>query len=586
MGKAVFLTVKTLLLVLLTSNLYGQSGNISKILSDIESFRAAEDKNSLNQKLVEAAFYYWDHQDIAQATKLLEESATISAEIGNKHAEANAYHNLGLISAEQQNFPSSIELQKKAVSIKKAQGDERLLANYQLNLGSTYMEAGQAQNAINALENSLALSKKLNITNIKTDSYLMLSKVYELQGNKEKALEYFKLYNQQYDVEGQQFVAELKDDYKETEAKLQAEKRQKEAEITAQQKALQIAEIQKKAAETEMLAQQKEAELVRKENQLQQVEIEASRKIIIFIIGISILILVFVVFMIRANSKTKAINRQLEKQKDEISKKNTDLSQAYSSIQASINYAERIQQASLPELSVIGAAFDDMFIYFNPRDIVSGDFYWFAQIRDIENGHVKKVLAAVDCTGHGVPGAFMSLVGNSALNQIVNERKLTDPSIILSVLNERVVQMLKQEQGKNRDGMDMALIVIDETTKEISFAGAKNPFYFVKEGQLNIIKGSKKAIGGNVYKGSVYENHTIKIDAPMECYIFSDGYQDQFGGEKQSRFMSKRLKQLITDIHDKPMKKQHDFFEETFNNWKGEQKQVDDILVIGFKVSP
>ncbi len=594
MRRLITLVSKLFLLILLIPlSVWGQTGNIAQILNDIESLRASGDKNKLNQKLVEAAFYYWDTQNKSEAIKLLEESAQISTEIGNQHGIANAYHNLGMIKSEQQNFDKSIEYQKKAIGIKEAQGDKRSLANYQLSLGGTYMETGQIQNAIAALEKSLALGKELNISNIKTDSYLTLSKAYEAQGNKEKALEYFKLYNEKYDEEGQIFVSELKDEYQEKQAQLQAEKRQKEAELTAKQAELQLTELQKKEAEAEVRAQQKEAELAKKVNQLQQAEIEAGRKIIGFAIGTVVLILIFVVFIIRANSKMKFANQKLELQKTEISaqrdaigEKNTELNKAYTSIQASINYAERIQQASLPDISVIGASFDDFFIFFKPRDVVSGDFYWFAQIRDIENGHVKKVLAAVDCTGHGVPGAFMSLVGNSAISQIVNEKKIADPAIILSVLNERVIQMLKQEKGMNQDGMDMALVVVDETAKTIEFSGAKNPFYFVKDAELHTIKGSRKPIGGKAYQGSIYEKHIFEIDAPMSCYVFSDGFQDQFGGPDQSRFMTKRLKALIEENHDKPMRLQREVFESTFNRWKGKEKQVDDVLMIGFKVSP
>ncbi len=567
--------------------------NIDQTLRDIERLRSEDNKNQLTQKLVEAAYYYWDNQNKAEAIKLLEESAEVSAAIGNDNGVANAYHNIGVIKAEQGQFASSIDYQQRAVAIKEQQGDKRMLANYTLNLGSTYFKAGQLPQAIEALERSLALGKELNIAHIKTDSYLTLSEVYEKQGNKEKALEYFKLYNEKYDEEGQQFVAELENEYEAKQAQLQAEKRKKEQELVAKQQELQIAELQKKEAEAAARAKEREVELLNKTKELQQAELEAGRRVLAFAVVFVVFVLVFGVFMIRANRKMKFANKKLELQKkaiseqrDAIEEKNGELNKAYSSIQSSITYAERIQQASLPEYEAIASAFHDLFIFFKPRDVVSGDFYWFAQVRDPATGNVKKVLAAIDCTGHGVPGAFMSLVGNSALNQIVNERRIVDPAIILSVLNERIIQMLKQETRKNQDGMDMALVVVDDKAGTLEFAGAKNPLFFMKNGELHTIKGSRKPIGGKMYQGATYEKHLFEIDAPMTCYIFSDGYQDQFSDENDSRFMTKRLKNLIKEHHTLPMKDQHTLFAETFTNWKGGYKQVDDVLVIGFKVTP
>ncbi len=579
------------LAALLSLPAYAQS--IETLRTEIEQLRAANDQNKLNQKLVEAAFYYWDAQNTAEALALLEESARVSSEIGNQHGIANAYHNIGMIQAEQKQFSAAIENQKKAIGIKRQQGDQRLLATYLFNLGTTYMEANQPSEAIPTLQEGLGLAEKLNIGNLKTDSYLTLSQAYEKQNDKENALKYFKLYNEKYDEEGQQFVSELKDEYQSKEARLQAEKRAKERELSEKEKELQISELEKNRAEAEARASAQEVELLNKTKALQEAKLEAGRRILTFSIGIIVLIVIFGIFVVRANKRMKFANRKLELQKkaimeqrDDISRKSEELHKAYENIQSSITYAERIQQASLPDRATIAQAFDDFFIFYKPRDVVSGDFYWFAQVRDSHTGDVKRIIAAVDCTGHGVPGAFMSLVGNSTLNQIVNERRITDPSIILSVLNERIIEMLKQETGKNQDGMDMALVCYDEKANTLEFSGAKNPFFFVHNDTLHTIKGSKKPIGGKAYQGSTYDKHTFVVDKPMTCYIFSDGYTDQFGEKDGSRFMTKRLKELITNNYHRPMKEQSVVFQEAFEQWKGAHRQIDDVLLIGFKISP
>lgn len=279
------------------------------------------------------------------------------------------------------------------------------------------------------------------------------------------------------------------------------------------------------------------------------------------------------------NAELSQMNEEVAAQRDAVGAASEQLNIAYSQITDSVRYAQRIQQSILIPPKEIIPHFKDGFILFLPRDIVSGDFYWFSQ----KEG--KTIITAVDCTGHGVPGAFMSLIGNDLLNDIVNLRNITEPGIILEELSEGVRRTLKQDQNDNQDGMDMGLCVIDHEKKEVHFAGAKNPIVYVQHGEVHQIKGSKMAIGGRrLYKDKTYETHVIPIDSPTCFYLFSDGYQDQFGGPKNKKFMAKRLRGLLHELHELPMKEQQAKLHQTLNEWKGKEQQLDDILLMGFKV--
>ncbi|WP_338764420.1 two-component regulator propeller domain-containing protein [Bernardetia sp. ABR2-2B] len=250
-------------------------------------------------------------------------------------------------------------------------------------------------------------------------------------------------------------------------------------------------------------------------------------------------------------------------------------------ITSSINYASRIQRAMLPPINEIKNSFDEAFVLWLPRDVVSGDFYWFTHMKG------KTFIAAVDCTGHGVPGACMSMIGSDMLNHVVLGKKVTDPALILSYLHGQVSLTLRQSETQNQDGMDMALCVYDHDTKTMAFAGAKNPMYYVQDEKLKQISGAKSPIGGRWNRNEndrVYETHTLQIDQPTTFFLCTDGYQDQFGGKKGRKLMKKKMKKLFVEIADLEDTKQKEKLENYFLDWKKEEDQVDDVLVLGFKI--
>ncbi len=267
--------------------------------------------------------------------------------------------------------------------------------------------------------------------------------------------------------------------------------------------------------------------------------------------------------------KVRKRTAQVVAQKEELAQKNKDITD-------SIQYAKRIQTAILPP----DVPFKDTFVLFKPKDIVSGDFYWLLEIDG------KELIAAVDCTGHGVPGAFMSIIGHNMLNKIVKEYGIIKPSEILKQLDIEVSKTLhqKDESVTIRDGMDMTLIAYHKDKNLLEFAGAYNPIYLIRNGELIETKGDRFAIGrSEAFKDKDFTNHEIHIQKGDAIYLFSDGYADQFGGESGKKFKIQPMKELILNIQEKTMEQQHSILESTLEAWRGDIEQIDDVLIIGRK---
>ena len=288
--------------------------------------------------------------------------------------------------------------------------------------------------------------------------------------------------------------------------------------------------------------------------------------------------------IIEKNEELTQYTEELTAQAETLKEANQEISRKNEDITASISYAERIQTAILPQVQRIKKDFPNSFVLFKPRDIVSGDFYYFNTVDRYQ------VLAAVDCTGHGVPGAFMSLIGNDLLNHIVSERKIWQPDVILNELHQQIRTALKQDRSDNRDGMDISLVVIDKTNQILHFASAKGSLIYFQDHHMQQIKGDKLPIGGEQREQTrKFTSHQVDISKPTTFYLFSDGYADQFGGPRGKKFMVTQFRQLLAEIHAHPMPFQQKTLEETLQHWMqgGGQthRQLDDILVMGVKLS-
>ena len=279
--------------------------------------------------------------------------------------------------------------------------------------------------------------------------------------------------------------------------------------------------------------------------------------------------------------KVKERTEEVVKQKDEIDLQKSKLEELYKDVTDSIKYAKRLQDSILPPKKYIEGLFPDSFVLFKPKDIVSGDFYWMNKIGS------KHIFAAVDCTGHGVPGAFMSLVGANGLNSAVKEHRLQNPGKILDDLNNYASESLYKQEDDNavRDGMDIAICSIDHKKMILEYSGAYNPLYIVRDNEILITKGDKFAIGSfNPYTKS-YTTHKIPLQKGDVIYVFSDGYADQFGGVSGKKFMYKQFRETLLSIQSLSMEEQQLTLDKKIEEWKGSYEQVDDILVIGVKIN-
>ena len=275
-----------------------------------------------------------------------------------------------------------------------------------------------------------------------------------------------------------------------------------------------------------------------------------------------------------------AQNEELEHQRNELEIRNQLISEQKKEITDSIQYAERIQKASLPKTKISHSLIQEHFILFKPRDMLSGDFYWYHHADD------KLIISAVDCTGHGVPGAFMSMLGVSFLNELVIKEGISDPGQILDQMRIKVVHALGQELGKNTstDGMDMALCVFDKASNKMEFAGANNPVVMIRGNDYLEIKGNKMPVGIYGRMEEPFTKHVIPLKSGDRVYLYSDGFADQFGGSQGRKFMKKNFRDLLMTIKDLSLADQKNILDETFLEWKKNIAQVDDILVIGLKI--
>jgi serine phosphatase RsbU (regulator of sigma subunit) len=278
--------------------------------------------------------------------------------------------------------------------------------------------------------------------------------------------------------------------------------------------------------------------------------------------------------------KLWATSTAVHKEKERINIIKQEIERKHQEIVDSVTYAQRIQEAILPARTEINQALANNAIMFKPRDIVSGDFYWFSQKGE------ESILACVDCTGHGVPGAFMSMIGNTLLNQIVNERNIVQPSLILNELNKEITRALKQdvEGSDSRDGMDISIININYQKYQLQYAGANRPLYFIRANELTETKANKVAIGGHVQEEEKnFTNHVIELQKGDTIYLSSDGYADQFS-PSDKKLMTKKFKEVLLSIQHLSMPEQEKYLAQFIDEWRGIMEQTDDVLVIGVRV--
>lgn len=335
---------------------------------------------------------------------------------------------------------------------------------------------------------------------------------------------------------------------------------------------------------------QKEISLLTKEREIQQLELEKQQlelhrqKLVknVSFAAVVVFILLAVLLYNRSRMRKRA-NELLYKQNEEISRQKQIIEEKNTDIIDSLTYAKRIQQNILPSEIQLSSLFPESFVLYKPKDIVAGDFYFVGTPKSVEN---KTVVAVGDCTGHGVPGALLSIIGNTFLQMSLSEKEVKSCADALNYLNTGLINVLKNETQTIQDGMDIAICSIDSKTLKLEYSGANNPVFIVQQGNIVVLEPQKRAIGqsSTSLENSLFVNKHYQLQKGDTVYLLSDGFADQFGGEKGKKFKSSKLKELILSIQEEKMEKQGQLINQAFENWKGSHEQVDDVCLIGIRV--
>lgn len=376
-----------------------------------------------------------------------------------------------------------------------------------------------------------------------------------------------------YELQKQKVEKELSMQKTENEKKAQEiELLNKDKEI--KEMALRNAQLETERKESELKIQKQQAK-IETELKNEQMKQEKNRRYFLYC-GL-VLVTLFGGFMFNRFKITKKQNHIIASQKQEVEQQKHIVDEKQKEITDSINYAKRLQQAILPPTEFITKNFPNSFLLYKPKDIVAGDFYWAEQINELF------FIAAADCTGHGVPGAMVSVVCSNALNRAVKEFALTDTGNILDKTRELVIETFEKSNAEIKDGMDISLLCIDKQNQKIFWSGAHNPLWYVQDNQLTEIKADKQPIGKS-YDTKPFTTHKIVYKTETIFYLFTDGFADQFGGPKGKKFKYKQFEETLVSISNKPMTEQTEIIDKKFGEWKGLLEQVDDVCIIGIKI--
>lgn len=593
------------------------SALLSKYTNAYEHFKPINDKEA-SRFLNYIGNIYWENNHNRKAVEYYLKSLKINKKIGNENGISMINSNLGLLYSDLSEYNKSLECFKKTLAYRRTQKDKRDGLISTLLAVSVVLDKLQKYDAaIEKVLEALQFSKEQGDALRLQTCYGTLAELYEKEGDSKNSVKYFNLYREfnsmildkkQLEIErekSQKKLAELRAENKRLEAlrtkeQLDESKDKNKDLLKNLSKAQLKVEVLKRDAEIYDL-QAKEIKLKAKQNK------ERRRKTLIIISLVGFFVLVFIVFIIiayrrkiKTNNKLEFKNQEILQQSEEITlqrdslesafreieiQKN-NLNEAYNEIElknkhitGSIEYAKFIQTAMLNKHIKLSKYFSESFILYEPKEIVSGDFYWYSKVDN------KLIVAAVDCTGHGVPGAFLSMLGNNILRNIVETEKITDPSKILYAMNDAIKDTLNQENSESEDGMDMAICTIDKTQKKLYFAGAIRPLIMIQNNKLSVVEGDIFGIGGLEFSKHKKEFNTKEFDIANDTYIymFSDGYCDQIG-DQGKKFMFKRFKNLLQEIHQNPPEEQFEILVSEFDKHKGTKSQVDDILVMGLKI--
>ncbi len=613
---------------------YGKIGEIKKSIDFYEEslaiFKSINKKDQIAAVLTNLAFRYYDIGQVKKALKLNYESLKIKESLDNPKSIAYSYNNLAFIYNKQGDIERALEYFNKSLEYRLKVGDKNDISDSYNNIGQIYFDQKQYKIALDFFTKALKLAKESNYKVGLGLSLLNIGEIYFSLGENDKSLEYFfmadeiaqsmtdkresiKVFNSlskvyfklgNYDkarsyatksliisqelgypefikesslllsdiLERQQNSKEALKMYKLHITMRDSLNNESTQKVTAQQQAKYEYEKQKTIDDAEYL---KQIAIEKEAKSKQKVITYATAGGLILFVFFS----VFVFNRLQVTKKQKVIiefqKQEVEGQKEKVEEAHSELEVKNKEITDSIQYAKRIQNAILPPAKLVKEYLPESFILYKPKDIVAGDFYWMEH----KDGNV--LFAAADCTGHGVPGAMVSVVCNNGLNRSVREYGLIDPGKILDKTRQIVIEEFAKSEDEVKDGMDIALCVLKGN--KLLYAGAHNPLWIIRGGELIETKANKQPIG-QFDNPEPYKTHELSLQKGDTIYIFSDGYVDQFGGAKGKKFKSVAFRELLLSIQEKNMEEQQGIIHNVFESWKGNLEQIDDVCVVGVRM--
>lgn len=477
---------------------------------------------------------YRKEEDYQKAKEYYVQSLKIFQELNDKYESTFPLTNLGLIAYAQEDYQESLRLFHSSLKISEEVGDDDGIGTSYINIGNIYYFKGNYKKAIELLNKALVITTRAGIKDDKIIIYQTLSEIYSKMNNCQKSYEFFKLYTTNQDSLDNSRVSSKID------AMLYAYDSEKK---------------------------QKEEEVINEANdRINQAELKKQKIIIYASIGGLLIVLVFSIFIF---NRYKLIN----KQKTIIEEKNKEITD-------SIHYAKRIQTALLASEEILQANLFEYFVLFKPKDIVAGDFYW---AESTEEGFLY---ITADCTGHGVPGAFMSLLNISKLSEAINQKQITRPDLILNDIRKEIVAALNPTGSveESKDGMDAVICNLDIKNMTLKYAAANNSFYIIRDKEILICKADKMPVGKSYEETRDFTFNEIALQKNDMIYTFTDGYADQFGGPKGKKLKYRQMEEIMLQISKLSMNEQKETLDQRFEDWRGRLEQVDDVCIIGVRV--
>jgi serine phosphatase RsbU (regulator of sigma subunit)/Tfp pilus assembly protein PilF len=489
--------------------------------------------------------FYMDENDFKKALYYYNLSYELRKNSEDLHGLAYTLNNLGTIYMKLNDFDKALKYHLKSFELRNKIGDTKGIAYSLNNIGRIYQKNGNIDLALQKCQEAYSIANKLPYPELKLDVVDNLYLIYKAKNQNTKALEMLEIV---LVLKDSLFNDGIKNAVLESEMQYEFDK--KEALVKAKQD---------------------------KRNALAKAELNQKKIQLNFMIVGFVFVFILAIVIFRGFRQKQKINKIISQQKNEVEQQKLLLEEKNQEITDSITYAKRIQSAILPQEKTIKSYFPNSFILYKPKDIVAGDFYWFEVIDDLI------FFAAADCTGHGVPGAMVSVVCNNALNRSIKEFALKNPAEILNKTREIVISEFEKSDDDVKDGMDISLCVFNLKEQKLFWAGAHNPLWLIRDSKLIEFKADRQPIGRFEFAKN-FTYHEIEIQKNDTFYLFTDGFQDQFGGEKQKKFRVAQMKDLFLSLSQKSMEEQYEIIGNTFENWKGEINQIDDVCIIGIKI--